>query len=157
MQNRSTKAFVDEFLFRGRPEGSDMPSDWHVVLGAYVTDPIDPKAPQRLHLASPMTPDQAAAAGFDLPTVLSAINLEVVRAHDHHKARAAALASELADHKVAAAQRDAAAVRQVDHLHAMVREHLPDKADAIIKEGTERAGTIEAEFKFRASGLKKAA
>lgn len=68
---------LEEFTWRGRPPGSDQPSDWHIRLMATGgTDDFDKPVPAAI--SDPLTPDQAAARGFPLPKVLEAINVEAL-------------------------------------------------------------------------------
>jgi hypothetical protein len=77
-------AYIYEFLYRGPQPHNDGKGAWHVVLGNDVDDGFGHK---RTLLSTPMNPTQAAAAGFDLKTILADINTEVMVQHDKLKAR----------------------------------------------------------------------
>ena len=60
--------YLYEFLYRGQPDGT---GDFHVVLAGTSTDAFGVVTTQQ---SKAMTPDQAAAAGFPLPTIIAGIN-----------------------------------------------------------------------------------
>ena len=60
--------YLYEFLYRGQPDGT---GDFHVVLAGASTDAFGVVTTQQ---SQAMTPDQAAAAGFPLPTLIAGIN-----------------------------------------------------------------------------------
>ena len=62
--------FVYEFLYRGAPDASA----WHVVLA----ETIDVMGQPTLVASAPLTPDQAAAQGFQLGAVLDGINAQAL-------------------------------------------------------------------------------
>lgn len=93
--------FVHEFLYRGRPEngpGSGAPG-WHVVIGQYIESLG--RSEMELRQSEPLTPEQAAAAGFSLPAILKAINAAALADRD---AQAAALVAMTAERDKLAAQ-----------------------------------------------------
>ena len=82
---------IDEFLYRGRPEGSAVPPAWHVKLVSLGTD--DFGEPTRTEKTLSMA--QAVEAGFDLPGILAAINAELLADLDRKNAEIADLAARL--------------------------------------------------------------
>ncbi len=77
--------YIEEFLWRGRPEGDAREPAWHVVLGSAGTDAFG--RPFR-DLTAPLTPDGAKALGYDLPAILAAINTETLRECEALRAKA---------------------------------------------------------------------
>lgn len=71
----SEHAYLYEFLYRGRPPGSDLKSDYHVVMAVTGTDALGNPV---THYTSPMTPDVAVGHGVVLPKLLDAINIETM-------------------------------------------------------------------------------
>ena len=69
-------AYVYEFLYRGRPNGE---SAYHVVLAEEVTDSF---GRNRLSESNALTPAQAEALGFPLPTIIVDINAAVMAERD---------------------------------------------------------------------------
>lgn len=68
-------AYLYEFTFRGRhPSEAPLPSDYHVRLGDQVTN----FGQSQLVQSGPLTPAQAAALGFPLPTIVAAINTAIM-------------------------------------------------------------------------------
>lgn len=119
---------LEEFQWRGRPEGSDLPSSWHIRLMATGgTDDFDQPIPAAL--SEPLTPEQAKEKGFTLPKVLSAINADAL-------AEVEALRKDKADlEKAVAAEREksaglekgleaerAASAEQIKALNAKIAE-----------------------------------
>lgn len=89
--------WFEEFTFRGRPPsgvGSDLPSEFHLIIGRQVTSALDPSRHER-ELVGPLTPDQAAGMGLPLETVLEAINEVAVQDVIDLTAQVAALEAEL--------------------------------------------------------------
>lgn len=79
-------AYVYEFLYRGRPDGSEA---YHVIVADEVKDP----AGIVKHIeTAPMTPAQAEAAGFPLDKILSEITAAALR--DREQAITAKLEAE---------------------------------------------------------------
>ena len=64
--------YLYEFLYRGRPKGSAEPSDYHVILARAVEDPFTKATMTTTSQA--MTPDGAKALGFDLATIVAAVD-----------------------------------------------------------------------------------
>lgn len=62
--------YLYEFLYRGRPPGSAEEPAWHVVLGAVGEDAFG----RPVHAEKTLDMAQAAAAGWDLPKIIEAIN-----------------------------------------------------------------------------------
>lgn len=68
---------LEEFLWRGRPSGSDQPAAWHIRLMATGgTDDFGKPIPAAI--SDPLTPEQAAEQGFPLPKVLDGVNAEAL-------------------------------------------------------------------------------
>lgn len=95
--------FLYEFLYRGRPPGAAEPPAWHVVLAQSV--PLPGGGPAQIVASAALSPAQAEAAGFPLPTLLSAIGSAVMADRD---AKAAALSQ--AESERDAVRRELAAV-----------------------------------------------
>jgi hypothetical protein len=66
-----SNAYVYEFLYRGQPPGSTQAPDYHVILAVPGTDAFGNPT---LAGSQAMTPDQATAEGFALPTIIAGIN-----------------------------------------------------------------------------------
>lgn len=84
--------YIYEFLYRGRPTRSLDPPAWHLILGDDATG-----KERCLNMA------QAVAAGWALPSLLTAMNtaavtrvLELEAENTTHRARVATLEGELA-------------------------------------------------------------
>lgn len=88
-----TTPFVEEFLYRGRGDGS---SAWHVVLASEVDDGLGGSTLVR---RGPLTPAQAEAAGFSLDTVIADINTAALARGDALQAQVEALTAQLAQHE----------------------------------------------------------
>lgn len=67
--------WIEEFLYRGRPKGDERPPAYHVVLGHKMIDGFNRP---HLSLSDPMTPEQAEAMGYSLPTLLESINKDLM-------------------------------------------------------------------------------
>jgi len=124
-----TKTYIEEFLFRGRPEGSEQPASWHVVIGTY----MDVDGHGRVKLGTDlMTPGQAAASGHTLESILEGIDAAVftdadaVRAENMElKAHVEALTKEneeLTSQLQGARQNFAESTDQVKDLQAAVKD-----------------------------------
>lgn len=83
--------WVEEVLFRGNP--NDGTFAYHVVLGAMTVDPFTQK--QTPAFQGPMTAEQAAAAGYDLGTLISGLNAAALVANTALTAQVAALQAQL--------------------------------------------------------------
>jgi len=81
-----SEPFLYEFLYRGRAPGAAEPPAWHVMLAQSVTPPGG--GPAQVVASGALSPAQAEAAGFPLPTLLAAINASIMADRD---AKAAAL------------------------------------------------------------------
>ncbi|MGU3386941.1 hypothetical protein ACLBYG_20690 [Methylobacterium sp. D53M] len=110
---------IEEFCWRGRPEGSDQPADWHIRLMA--TGGMDDfNKPIPAALSDPMTPEQAAAAGFPLPTIFAAINADALAQVTSLQATIATLQKTLADERMASADQVTALQAKFDALEKLV-------------------------------------
>jgi hypothetical protein len=110
--------FVYQYLYRGRPEsghGSGSP-DWSVVLGRYVEMPG--LSEPRMLETGPLTPEQAAAAGFPLSGIIDGINAAALADRD---AQAAALVAMTAERDRLAAQ-----VAELAQAQAQAPEPTPE-------------------------------
>jgi len=123
--------WLEEFIYRGRPpSGPDAwkPPTWHVQIGIQDDHPFVPQTKVR-ELSGPMTPEQAAVAGWDLPAVIAEINGQAIARANEMTAKAAELEK---NHNLL----------QVDHRNT-TNERDTLKADfATLKE---RTAAIEAE------------
>jgi hypothetical protein len=70
--------YVYEFLYRGRPEGSDQPQAWHLRLGSDVKDELgrEPRPGPAMGVG------QAQKNGWELPDVIAAINADALAANE---------------------------------------------------------------------------
>lgn len=82
-----TEAYLYEFLYRGRPPGSAEAPAWHVVIGQNVTLPGSSES--QFVSSGALTPAQAEAAGFPLPTILTSIDAAAMASRDAALADAA--------------------------------------------------------------------
>jgi len=80
--------YVYEFLYRGRSDGSEA---WHLQLGQKGTDAFGAELP----VGPMMTMEQATAAGYCVPEILSAINTQVLAEHEALTALSEAQSSDL--------------------------------------------------------------
>jgi hypothetical protein len=87
-----------EFLYRGRPEGHPEPPDYHVILA---DDGLNTFGNPTIAYSPALTPDQAKAQGFDLPSICAAINTGLAAENAALKAENAALKAETAAKKPA--------------------------------------------------------
>lgn len=67
--------FLYEFLFRGGDPATGAGGAWHIRIAQSVALPGEAA---HVVIGGALTPEQAAAAGFPLPTVLAAINAEAL-------------------------------------------------------------------------------
>ncbi|WP_303831973.1 hypothetical protein [Asticcacaulis taihuensis] len=84
--------YVEEFLWRGRPEGSDLPSGWHLIVGA---KSVDGFGVERIDLSQALTPEQAEAMGFPLENIIAGINADALKQVDALAAQVASLQAQL--------------------------------------------------------------
>jgi hypothetical protein len=70
--------YIYEFLYRGRPEGSDQPPAWHLQLGSDVKDELgrEPRPGPAMGMA------QADKNGWKLPEIIAAINADALAVAD---------------------------------------------------------------------------
>ncbi|MGU3387300.1 hypothetical protein ACLBYG_22510 [Methylobacterium sp. D53M] len=121
---------IEEFLWRGRPAGSDQPAAWHIRLMA--TGGVDDfNAPIPAVVSDPMTPEQAAAAGFPLPVILAAINTEALAQVANLQGALAALQKTLDDERAASAAQVMALQGQAEAAEK-AREQLAASTAAVI-------------------------
>jgi hypothetical protein len=82
---------LEEFLYRGRPEGGDEPPAWHVVLLSVADDGLGGKslAHKTLSMA------QAEEAGWPLPTIIDAINTDALKEIERLRREGAAKDAEI--------------------------------------------------------------
>lgn len=71
--------YIEEFLWRGRPPGSDQPLAYHVVLGSFGKDAFGRDG---VTISDPMTPAQAEQMGFPLSTIVNGINAVTLQERD---------------------------------------------------------------------------
>lgn len=98
--------WIEEFLFRGRPPsgpGSEMPSEFQVTIGQQVANPFDASLPPSRRTIGPLTPTQAAEAGWPVDRLVADVNaaalaqLDSTRAElDRAREELAAVTTELA-------------------------------------------------------------
>ncbi|WP_303827561.1 hypothetical protein, partial [Asticcacaulis taihuensis] len=93
--------YVEEFLWRGRPEGSDLPAGWHIIIGA---QSVDGFGGERIDFTQALTPEQAEAIGFPLETIIAGINADALKAADILRAQVASLQAQLDAMKAAQAE-----------------------------------------------------
>jgi len=67
--------YIEEFLYRGKAPSSGATEAWHVILGNETDNGFGGKA---VAISDPMSPAQAATAGFPLPVILAAINTAIM-------------------------------------------------------------------------------
>lgn len=82
--------WIEEFLFRGRPPsgpGSDMPREFQVTIGQQVANPFDASLPPSRRTIGPLTPAQAAEAGWPIERLVEGINAAALAELDETKAR----------------------------------------------------------------------
>lgn len=89
--------YVEEFLYRGRPEGSKQPVSWHAVVGETITNGVGQES---IILHGPMGPATSEAMGFPLETIVAEMNTVAMQERD----------AALVDKAKAEAERDAAIV-----------------------------------------------
>lgn len=106
----TTKVFIEEFTFRGRPPGDPTPAAWHLVLGAAQDDGFGGEA---IILKGPLTPAEADAAGFTLDAVCAQIDAAALKAADDARAAMSALHEQISslEQNVAELQATLAAAR----------------------------------------------
>lgn len=78
---------IYEFLYRGPTEQNNNAGSWHVVLG----ETVNVFGKQVFQTRGPLTPSEAAALGYSLDTVLSAINADALAQIDRLTAELNAL------------------------------------------------------------------
>lgn len=128
--------YLDEFLYRGRPEGSDQPPAYHVILGSVTRDGFGKTV---VTTSDALTPEQAEAAGFPLPAALAAINAGAM-------AENALLRAEC-DRMIAAAQaaaEDARAEARAAILRAETADERGDFLARQLSEAIQQARALEA-------------
>lgn len=83
--------FIHEFLYRGRPEGSDEPPAWHLTLASTGVDDFGAPAwsEKTLNIA------EAEAAGWALPEIIDAINSKALVELHEVRAKLSDLAADL--------------------------------------------------------------
>ncbi len=81
-------AYLYEFLYRGQPSGSAVAPDYHVIIAVPGTDAFGNPT---LTTSQAMTPAQAQAQGFDLPSIVSTINTALMAQNAALQAQLAAL------------------------------------------------------------------
>ncbi len=112
-----SEPYLYEFLYRGRPTGDPQPPAWHVVIGQHVMPPGAAEA--QFVSSGALTPAQAEAAGFPLPSILDGIAAAAIAERDAAVADAEAARRE---RDVALAERDAL----VDQIKALQSAQGPD-------------------------------
>lgn len=75
--------YIDEFLYRGRSKSDDIPPAWHIVLGSVGIDGFGNKTRS---LNGPLNETQATAAGYTLASIIPALNIDTLKAHDELQA-----------------------------------------------------------------------
>ncbi len=115
---------LEEFLYRGRPEGVDEPPAWHVVLLSITDDGLGGKslAHRTLSMA------QAAEAGWPLPKVINAINVDALREIERMRADSAAKDSEVEGLAAENAKANARVEELTQQLAAAVNEPAASEA-----------------------------
>jgi hypothetical protein len=78
-KNAQANAWVEEFLWRGRPPGSGLEPTWHVLLGAIVDDGHGGKA---AIIKGPLSPEEAEKLDWPLNRVIEAVNHRTMVEHD---------------------------------------------------------------------------
>lgn len=86
-----SETFLYEFLYRGRAPGSSQPAAYHVILAQEIALPGQPA---QTAIGHAMTPEQAEAAGYPLPDLLSAINAAAMAERDALRQQLAAVTAE---------------------------------------------------------------
>lgn len=87
--------WIEEFLYRGRPPsgpGSELPSVFQVTIGQQVASPFGDDQPPIRRTIGPLTPEQAAAAGWSLTKIVKGLNTAALAEVD--AARAALIAAQ---------------------------------------------------------------
>lgn len=70
--------WIEEFLYRGREEGSKQPPAWHVVLASRLADGLG-----GTHVVTKMfNIADAEKAGYSLPKLIASINADTLKSHD---------------------------------------------------------------------------
>lgn len=85
-----SEIYIENLTWQGRPTGSTQPSGWSVTLGQVV----NVFGQEKVNISAPMTPDQLAGMGMDLPAVLSSIDVQLNTAHIAAQAKIAQLEQE---------------------------------------------------------------
>ncbi|WP_182179346.1 hypothetical protein [Methylobacterium radiotolerans] len=119
---------LEEFLWRGRPAGSDQATAWHIRLMATGgTDDFGRPVPAAN--SDPLTPEQAAEQGFPLPKVLETINADALGEVESLRKAKADLEQSLAAEQEKSASLErileaerAANAEQVETLRAQIAE-----------------------------------
>ncbi len=104
--------WIESFLYRGRPPsgpGSELPCAFQVEIGQQVADPFDPSGPPSRRVTLPLTPEQAATAGFHLADLITGINADAIEEN-------ANLTNEIADLRVRLAEAESALASAVARL-----------------------------------------
>jgi uncharacterized protein (DUF1800 family) len=101
--------YLEEFLYRGRPPGSDQEPAYHIVLGVVGQDAFGKST---LATSGALTPEQAMEHGITLPAVLDAVNADLIDQNAALKATKEAQAQRIVELEALASQR--AMVRGVD-------------------------------------------
>nr|WP_295470268.1 hypothetical protein [Mesorhizobium sp.] len=90
--------WIEEFLFRGRPPsgpGSDMPREFQVTVGQQVANPFDATLPPSRRTIGPLTPAQAAEAGWPIQRLVEGINAAALAELDEARAALTAARQDL--------------------------------------------------------------
>ncbi|SMH42591.1 hypothetical protein [Mesorhizobium australicum] len=90
--------WIEEFLYRGRPPsgpGSEMPSEFQVTIGQQAPNPFDPALPPSRRTIGPLTPTQAAEAGWPVERLVAGLNAAALRDLDAAKADLATVTDKL--------------------------------------------------------------
>lgn len=118
--------YIYEFMYRGRSPGSTEAASFHILL-AQETEQF---GRSQTAISDAMTPEQAEAAGFPLPTILTSINTQVIADNTDLREQVArvqaAAAAAQAEHEQAAAALQA----QIADLQGQVAQLTPAPVDA---------------------------
>lgn len=121
---------IEEFVYRGRPAGSDQPGSWHIRLMA-MGGSDDFGGPIPAALSDPLTPEDAAARGYPLPEVLAAINADALAQVTALRASADTLTATLAAERAAGADKVSALQSQLAAAEADAARAASAAADTI--------------------------
>lgn len=81
--------WIEEFLYRGRPPSgpdSEKPVDFQVTIGRQAPSVLDPDGPPERRFIGPLTPTQAAEAGWPLEKIVKGLNKSALASLDEARA-----------------------------------------------------------------------